>query len=247
MIVKERGIIRKELQEELQAVRVVDSYNVRNSKRFINSCKESGFANLNNGSTFQGEGSYVVLDFGKELCGGIRMVVEDSNGMAKWRLTFGESLMESFSSIGEKNATNDHSPRDFEVVTGKTSDSYFGQTGFRFVKVELITDAPVILQDIFAVSLLPEFDREAEITTNDALLNDIIKTAAYTLKLNFQNGYIWDGIKRDRMIWCGDLHPEIITSLYLFGDNDNIINSLSELRRQTEGKKWINHIPSYSA
>ncbi len=238
MIVTEKGMSRKELQEERKPIKIVDFLGVENPE---------GFMHSDDGTCFQGEGSYVVLDFGKELCGGIRMVVKHSEGMAKWRLTFGESLTESYSSIGEKNATNDHSPRDFEVMTYSTSDSYFGQTGFRYVKVELLVDTPVVLENIFAVSILPEFDREAEIITNDALLNDIIKTAAYTLKLSCQNGYIWDGIKRDRMIWCGDLHPEIITSLYLFGDNDNITNSLTELRKQAEQTKWMNHIPSYSA
>ena len=55
----------------------------------------------------------------------------------------------------------------------------------------------------------------------DALLNRIIDTAAYTLKLNLQNGYIWDGIKRDRLVWSGDLHQEILLSMYLYGDNAN--------------------------
>lgn len=232
MKIIEKGLARNELQEELLPVKTIE---------------RCGIETIEGHTGFKGEGSYVVLDFGRELCGGIRLVVKHAQCMVKWRLTFGESLTEAYSSIGEKNATNDHSPRDFEVITGPTSDSYFGQTGFRYVRVELLTEIPVIVQDIFAVSLLPVFEREAEIITNDAQLNEIIKTAAYTLKLNFQNGYIWDGIKRDRLVWSGDLHPEIITSLYLFGDNENITNSLSFLRERAGEDAWINGIPSYSA
>ena len=88
-------------------------------------------------SEFQKQGSFVVLDFGKELCGGIRMVTRAVEGVARFRLTFGESLTECLSNIGEKNATNDHSPRDFEVVVSAMSDLTFGQTGFRFVRIEL--------------------------------------------------------------------------------------------------------------
>lgn len=247
MIITADGKKRNDLQEEFVPVRIVESVGVDNAEGFMQvslacvSFKTDGF------TTFQKAGSYIVLDFGKEMCGGLRFVTRGVQGLSKWRLTFGESLTECLSSIGEKNATNDHAPRDFEVPISNMSDLYYGQTGFRFARVELLSDGPAILQNIFAVSILPEMEREAEIVTNDELLNDILKTAAYTLKLNFQKGYIWDGIKRDRLVWCGDLHPEIITSLYLFGDNDNIKNSLSFLRESASAYSWINNIPSYSA
>lgn len=196
---------------------------------------------------FKRQGAYIVLDFGKELCGGVRLVTRDVNGIADFRLTFGESLSECLSSIGEKNATNDHSPRDFTVKVPAMSDLTFGQTGFRFAKIELLSNNPVLLKNIFAINTLPYFKREAIIRTSDAELNQIIATAIYTLKLTFQNGYIWDGIKRDRLVWSGDLHQEIITSLYLFGDTPNITNSLSFLRDETPEDEWMNTIPSYSA
>ena len=85
------------------------------------------------------------------------------------------------------------------------------------------------------------------IKTSDEELNRILETAIYTLKLNLQNGYIWDGIKRDRLVWCGDLHQEILNSIYLFGDNKYITNSLSFLRDETLATEWMNTIPSYSA
>ena len=196
---------------------------------------------------FNGKGAYVVLDYGKELCGGIRIVTCDASGMARFRLTFGESLSECYASIGEKNATNDHSPRDFEVDIVSLSDLTFGQTGFRFVRIELLTEEPVFIRNIFAISTLPVFEREGYVKTSDAELNKIIDTAVYTLKLNFQNGYIWDGIKRDRLVWSGDLHQEIVNSVYLFGKNKYVTNSLSFLKEETSVDQWINGIPSYSA
>ena len=198
-------------------------------------------------TTFMEKGSYVVLDFGKELCGGLRIITRKANGMAEFRITFGESLSESCSFVGEKNAGNDHSPRDFVVKVPFMSDLTFGQSGFRFARIELLSENPVLVKNIFAVNTLPVFEREAIIRTSDEELNRIIDTAAYTLKLCFQNGYIWDGIKRDRLVWCGDLHQEIITSLYLYGDNKNITNSLSFLREETPATEWMNTIPSYSA
>ena len=251
-------MIVQKTQEECLPVRIVDSNAVEDVERLLEARPEGlpyGVCFAPNGWVeFQGKGSFVVLDFGKELCGGIRMITRSCVDTTKWRLTFGESITEAVSSIGEKNATNDHSPRDFEVLISNMSDLEYGQTGFRFVRIELLSEKPAVVQNILAVSHLPAFEREAEITTNDDQLNEIIKTAAYTLKLCCQKGYIWDGIKRDRLVWCGDLHPEVITSLYLFGDNENIKNSFLFLKKTMEIQEsnggeweWINGIPSYSA
>lgn len=199
-------------------------------------------------AVFAGAGSYVVLDFGKELCGGIRILTRTVlSGTAKVRICLGESLTETYAVLGEKNATNDHSPRDFVVDVPSMSDLTFGMSGFRFARIELVSDETVSIQNIFAVSTMPCFEREAVITTSDRELNSIIETAAYTLKLNLQNGYIWDGIKRDRLVWCGDLNPEILTSVYLFGSNSNAENSLTFLKDTTPESEWMNWFPSYSA
>lgn len=146
------------------------------------------------------------------------MIIRGSNGSARWRLTFGEPLTEACSSIGQKNARNDHSPRDFEVVTSTMSDLRFGQTGFRFVRIVLLEVEPVSIQSIIETSYLPLFENEAQIRTNDELLNEIIKTATYTL-----------------------------SSLYCFGDTENVTNSLDFLRATTSSACWMNNIPSYSA
>lgn len=197
---------------------------------------------------FMKKGAYVVLDYGKELCGSIRFVTRETYGKpAMFRITLGESLTEACSVIGEKNATNDHSPRDFTVAISNMSDLTYGLSGFRFARIELLTDESVSIRNIFAVNTLPKFEKEGYITTSDEELNKILDTAIYTLKLNFQNGYIWDGIKRDRLVWSGDLNQEIVSSIYLFGDNVNVTNSLSFLRSETPADDWINMIPSYSA
>lgn len=193
------------------------------------------------------KGAYVVLDFGKELCGGVRLITSTMDGTAKFRITFGESLSEACADLGQKNATNDHSPRDFEAVIPLLSDLTFGMSGFRFARLELLTENPVYIRNIFAVNTLPVFAKEGWIKTNDEALNRIIDTAAYTLKLNMQNGYIWDGIKRDRLVWSGDLHQEIVLASYLYGDTENIPNSLTFLKEETPPTKWINGIPTYSA
>lgn len=197
--------------------------------------------------TFLNAGAFVVLDFGKEICGGIRIISSNANDQAKFHIRMGESLSEAMTPIGIKNAGNDHSPRDFEVLVPSLSDLTFGQSGFRFVYIELCSEQPVEIQSICAVNILPNFDFEAKIETDDEELNKIINTAAYTIKLCCQQGYIWDGIKRDRLVWSGDLHQEMLTSFYLFGDIENIRNSIEFIRNDTPDNDWVNWLPTYSA
>ena len=235
------------LKEKMMPIQIKDQNAIGNAEELLIEKEACISFSPDHCALFEQKGSFVVLDFDKELCGGIRIVARNAEGIANFRITFGESLTETLSSIGEKNATNNHSPRDFQIEVPTLSDLTYGQTGFRFVRIELLSENPVTIRNIFVINTLPYFEKEAVIKTSDEQLNKIIETAAYTLKLNFQNGYIWDGIKRDRLVWCGDLHQEIVTSLYLFGDNKNIPNSLSFLRNETPGDQWINRIPTYSA
>ena len=184
-------------------------------------------------AVFTREGAYVVLDFGKELCGSVRFITSSMEGTAQFHITLGESLSEACACLGQKNATNDHSPRDFQAVIPGLSDLTVGMSGFRFARIELLTQEPVAVRNIFAVNTLPDLEKEGWIRTGDEELNNIIDTAAYTLKLNLQNGYIWDGIKRDRLVWSGDLHQEVLLAAYLYGDNANICNSLRILKEET--------------
>ena len=250
MIIHTDGKYFSEKREDLLPVRIISAAGLSSQEALLTAKAPCISFRKDNCAVFSGKGAYILLDFGKELCGSARIVIrgiDTPDKTAKWRLTFGESVSEACSTIGIKNAGNDHSPRDFEVLTPFMSDLTFGQTGFRFLRLELLTEATVLVRNIYAVSVEPYFPREATIVTDDKRLNDIIQVAARTVKLCFQNGYIWDGIKRDRLVWCGDLHPEILTSLYLFGDTPNIQNALDFLRSETPADQWINNMPPYSA
>lgn len=203
--------------------------------------------NIKSTFEFKKKGSFLLLDFGKEICGGIRIISNYTEGTAKFHIRFGESMTEAVSNLGVKNACNDHSPRDFEVYVPSLADLTFGQTGYRFCYIELVSNESITIQNIYGTNRLPQFENEAEIITDDEQLNQIIKTAIYTLKLCCQNNYIWDGIKRDRLVWSGDIHPEMLSCFYMFGDIPNIKNSLLFIKKDTNSKQWVNWIPSYSA
>ena len=76
-------------------------------------------------------------------------------------------------------------------------------------------------------------------------INNIFDTAAYTAHLNMQE-YVWDGIKRDRLVWIGDLNPEIATIKAVFGYDESVPNSLDFAKSEFPPTSWINTFPSYS-
>jgi hypothetical protein len=87
--------------------------------------------------------------------------------------------------------------------------------------------------------------RAGSFRCSDERLNRIWETGAYTVSLNLQE-YVWDGIKRDRLVWVGDMHPETRTIGAVFGSVPVVTASLDLVRSETPLPKWMNGISSYS-
>ncbi|MBR3934329.1 MAG: alpha-L-rhamnosidase [Clostridia bacterium] len=191
------------------------------------------------------KGGYILLDFGEELCGGVVVTVHKTCAPnAKLRVVFGESVSEALSDIGEKNSGNDHSPRDFLLEVNNYSTQRVGRTGFRFVKLESIN------VDISISSLCAAFEHrdllfKGSFECSDKLLNKIWHTAARTVFLNMQD-YLWDGIKRDRLVWIGDMHAEVSAISCVFGDCDIVTKTLDLTMETSPAGEWMNGIASYS-
>lgn len=193
------------------------------------------------------KGGFVVLDFGKELNGGIAMSIQENDGGMKYgkvRVVFGESVMEALSTLGEKNATNDHSIRDTVLDTTYWSTTRFGATGFRFVKLEAV-ESDIAVKVVKAEPDIKDLEYKGSFESSDSLLNEIWKTGAYTVHLNMHE-FVWDGIKRDRLVWLGDMHPEMSTIKAVFGYDDCVPNSLNFAKAEFSCDQWINWFPSYS-
>lgn len=190
----------------------------------------------------------VLLDFGVELHGALRILSFHSNGnkFPQVRISLGESALEAISHVGEKNACNDHSPRDMTVHIPELSDNEYMQTGFRFAYLELLSEnCEISIKSIVAVFIYLDIPYLGSFVCDDELINNIYDTAAYTVHLNMQN-YLWDGIKRDRLVWIGDMHPEMLTIRTIFGNQPIIEEGLQFIMEQTPQGQWMNGIPTYS-
>ncbi len=196
-----------------------------------------------------GEKASVLLDYGIEIHGGICILawLDSTKKGAKVRIRFGESAAEAMSELGgETNATNDHARRDLVVEVGMMSMNPIGETGFRFVRIDLLEEeVTLVLKSICAALVYKDVPYRGSFTCSDPLLNRIWDVGAYTVHLNMQE-YIWDGIKRDRLVWVGDMHPEITTIKAVFGEDESVEKSLDFIRKETPLPGWMNHMASYS-
>lgn len=197
----------------------------------------------------QGKPVGILLDFGIELHGGVQICVWQGDHplrVAKLRVRFGESVMEAMSDVGgELNATNAHAMRDQVIEVSYLGATEIGNSGFRFVRIDLIDEHHFLeLRSIRAVLLYRELEYKGSFKSNDQLLNEIWLTGAYTVHLNMQD-YIWDGIKRDRLVWTGDMHPETSTIAAVFGNHEIVPASLDFKRDRYPLPNWMT-MPTYS-
>ncbi|MCP4639695.1 MAG: alpha-L-rhamnosidase [bacterium] len=185
----------------------------------------------------------VLLDFGRELHGGVRVTNGRSPGHKpiRVRIRFGESASEA---MGEPN--NDHAIHNHVCDIPWYGYEEIGNTGFRFVRIDLLEpNTELHVEAVRAVFIYRDLDYAGTFSCNDDRLNQIWQTGAYTVHLCMQD-MLWDGIKRDRLVWIGDMHPETMVINTVFGDQSIVPESLDYVKGKTPLPGWMNGISSYS-
>jgi alpha-L-rhamnosidase len=194
-------------------------------------------------------GGGILLDFGTELTGNIELFtpISPDKEPRLVRIRFGESVAEAMSDLGgTTNAENDHAIRDQRVRLPWLGKKTVGPGGFRFVRIDNVDPGhPVSLSEIRAVLLIRDLPQIGSFRCDDERLNRIWQVGAYTVHLNMQD-YLWDGVKRDRLVWIGDMGPEVATINAVFGSNEVVPRSLDLTRDLTPVSAWMNGISSYS-
>jgi alpha-L-rhamnosidase len=191
-------------------------------------------------------GSSILIDFGREMFGSVRFgVVSVAVGeLARLRVRLGES-------VGEAEAPQGcycDFDRVASVGSGQPIES--GPSGFRFLRLDLLDVSNTVelaLPEALAIErdlpLLGAFE------SSDDRLNRIWEAGARTVHLCMQD-LIWDGIKRGRTVWAGDLHPALAVIAAAFGPQPVVAASLDWLQQDTSRRpgrlEWMNDIPAYS-
>ncbi|MBE6790397.1 MAG: alpha-L-rhamnosidase [Ruminococcaceae bacterium] len=239
--------------ENIFPVSVVSKYGkIENEESLLNkkilqiTTNETDFVTITNNNSRRN--SYILLDFGREIHGRVRILTCTGNAACppEMRITYGESVSEALSNIGHQGATNDHSVRDTIFRFPDFSDMSLNESGFRFVKLELLSkNTSINIKAIIAESKMRDIEYLGSFESSSEELNRIYNTAAYTCHMCMQQ-FIWDGIKRDRLVWVGDMHPEMLAVKTVFGNNKIIDESLNFMRETTPLPNWMNGMPTYS-
>lgn len=198
-------------------------------------------------STEDGKKGAILLDFGSEFVGSLELLVSQISNPdgAKLHIRFGESVSEAMTPLSVKNATNQHAVRDMTVKVSRLSQETFAYIGYRFVYLELEeADSWIELAAVRGIFTYRNLSYKGTFRCNDEVLNQIYDVCAYTVHVNMQN-MLWDGIKRDRLVWIGDIHPEMLAIRSVFGDVDIIEECLRFVAKTNPLPKWPNHITTY--
>ena len=88
----------------------------------------------------KGAPASVLVDFGRELHGGVQLASGGPSGKdVKVRVRYGESVAEAMAELGERGACNDHAIRDGVIDLPWLGTRETGNSGFRFARVDLVS------------------------------------------------------------------------------------------------------------
>lgn len=188
--------------------------------------------------------SYVLFDLGREIHGRFRLTCRrlTGAGSATLRVALGESVLEAI------DAPFVRVNREVGETTLAVATEL---TGFRFALVRLIADDPLVriqCTEIAAEEVVRDLDAVGTFRCSDPLITEIWEVGARTTHLCMQE-YLFDGIKRGRTVWIGDLYPAARVVSNVFGKVPIIPDSLDVMRDESisDGDiNWMNGISSYS-
>ena len=177
----------------------------------------------------------VVYDFGRELFGSFAAIPA---GSGRVRVSLGESWSEAV-----QGAFDDAT---FTAAPGRELRT--DPTGFRFACVDPL-DAPVELTGVRAVERRRRADRRVAFRSGDPALDAVWEAAVRTVEVGMQE-HLWDGAKRGRTVWAGDLYPAAAVVSAVFGPHPVVPQSLDAVRdrafRDGVVGGWLNGIPAYT-
>jgi hypothetical protein len=187
----------------------------------------------------------IVLDFGREV-GGTPTITVSSTSSATIRISTSEALTFLTNSSGAFQNDSGGSQINFSLNGART---YTGTTrgGFRFMAIELTTTGTVSLTAAgvnFQAYLGTPAQYQGWFMSSDDQLNRMWYAGAYTAHMDmipagvapcFSVPVIFDGAKRDRAIWSGDLMVSDPAAWFSVGTNSapyirGSINSIMNLQ-----------------
>lgn len=192
-------------------------------------------------------GGSILLDYGCELQGGLRMVLGRCSLTGytgerpyKVRVRLGESVSEAMN-----EPVNHHAIHDAEILLAPMGETCFGKSGFRFARIDNLDEVPLKFREISAAQIISTTPSIGTFVSSDTLLNTIFDCARRTIN-NCICDLIMDGAKRDRLVWMGDLYAELRAIHVLYGDHPAIRPTMEFMLDEAKETGIFNNIQPYS-
>lgn len=181
----------------------------------------------------QAEPPSLMLDFGREVNGQLRLV-SAADHPTQVSVAYGES---------EEEAT--YRPYlGARLLYLPPNGAALGPKGaFRYVLLRFPESASLAQAHVDGITYPVEY--RGSFRSSDELLNRIWETGAYTAHLCMLDG-IWDGAKRDRARWMGDLDVSGRAISAVFADRFLMEETLQKLVRDRPATADVNTISGYS-
>ena len=168
----------------------------------------------------------VRVDFGKEIAG--RLLLQGTPGTAI-RVTTGETVAEL---THAEPALDNSGPYTLTLVASEPATTPY--SAFRYALLTFPSRQAAKLTRIECDHKYYPVAYKGSFACSDPLLTRIWYAGAYTAHLCMQED-IWDAPKRDRGLWCGDLHVTGATINDVFADKFLMERSIAGLAKTAPG------------
>lgn len=158
----------------------------------------------------------LVLDFGQNIAGYVKMHLRNGKPGQKVTLRYGETLDKN-GNFTQDNLVPDAKENRFQTVTyimqGKEEEYYcpnFSVFGFQYVLLEGYEEE-IQQGDFIAVAVYSDLEETGEFTCSNSLINKLVQNSKWSQKGNFLD-VPTDCPTRERSTWTGDSQVYIRTA-----------------------------------
>lgn len=148
----------------------------------------------------------LVLDFGQNLAGYVRMTVRGCRPGQKISLLHGEGLKNGVFSFDNMHMSFDEPFQQVDYICkGEGEEHYcpsFSVFGFRYVKI-LGYEGEILPGDFTAVAVYSDMEETGDFTCSNRLIDQLVRNSRWSQKSNFLD-VATDCPTRERSAWSGD-------------------------------------------
>ena len=174
------------------------------------------------------EGTYAVLDFGREVTGYPVVAIAGAEGGEIIDIGYaealetqsGELISPASSTIGIVNADRGgvHSADRYMCRRGSQEFRTFDKRTFRYLQIDVRNlTAPLLVGPVSLVLSTYPVEYRGTFTCSDELLTRIWEVGRWTVHLSMEDAFS-DSPWRERAQWWGDVRIEALIAYYAFGD-----------------------------